>query len=169
MAATRTRLSWRAPLLAGLAALLAAGCGANRADLDPEPELEPEQVAIGYGTRDSRDVTGAVASIDAERDEQPRVVRVEEMLEGRVAGVQVMRTGNGYSVRVRGGSTLIGDGEPLFVVDGVPLSNPIPGQALAGINPADVARIDVLKDAGAAAIYGSKGGNGVILITTRRQ
>jgi TonB-dependent SusC/RagA subfamily outer membrane receptor len=167
MAATRSRFSWSAPLLAGLAALTAAGCGGNRAELDPEPESE--QVAVGYGTRDSRDLTGAVGSIDAERDEQPRVTRVEEMLEGRLAGVQVVRTGNGYSVRVRGGSTVIGNGEPLFVIDGVPLSNPIPGQALAGINPADVARIDVLKDAGAAAIYGSKGGNGVILITTRRQ
>lgn len=169
MGATGTRFSWSAPLLAGLAALAAAGCGANRADLHPAPEPESEQVAVGYGTRDSRDITGAVSSIDAERDGQPRVVRVEEMLAGRVAGVQVVRTGNGYSVRVRGASTLIGDGEPLFVVDGVPLSNPIPGQALAGLNPADVARIDVLKDAGAAAIYGSKGGNGVILITMRRQ
>lgn len=167
MAATRTRFSWSAPLLAGFAALVAAGCGGNRTELDPQPESE--RVAIGYGTQDSRDLTGAVGSIDAERDEQPRVTRVEEMLEGRLAGVQVTRTGNGYSVRVRGGSTLIGDGEPLFVIDGVPLSNPIPGQALAGINPADVARIDVLKDAGAAAIYGSKAGNGVILITTRRQ
>jgi TonB-dependent SusC/RagA subfamily outer membrane receptor len=167
MAATGHRFSWSTTLLAGFAVVLsAAGCAANRAGTDPEPE----QVPIGYGTQDARYLTGAVASVDAERTEQPRVARVEEMLQGRLAGVQVTRTGNGgYSVRVRGGATLLGDGEPLFVIDGVPLHNVLPGHALSGINPADVARIDVLKDAGSAAIYGSKAANGVILITTRRQ
>lgn len=165
MAATGHGRSWSAPLLAGLAALAAAGCGAH-----PEYAPEPERVAVGYGTQDARYLTGAIASIDAEGQSQPRVNRVEEMLQGRLAGVQVLRTaGGGYSVRVRGASTLMGDSEPLFVIDGVPLHNVIPGHALAGINPADVARIDVLKDAGSAAIYGSKAANGVILITTRRQ
>jgi TonB-dependent SusC/RagA subfamily outer membrane receptor len=71
-------------------------------------------------------------------------------------------------VRVRGGGGVLGDGEPLFVVDGVPLRALGPGGALDGIVPEDVARIDVLKDAASAAIYGSRGANGVILITTRR-
>lgn len=166
MAATGPRFPWSAPLLAGLAALAAAGCGGHRLDAAPQPE----RVAVGYGTQDPRYITGAVASINAERTDHPPVARVEEMFQGRLAGVQVMRTGNGgFSVRIRGGATLLGDGEPLYVIDGVPLHNPIPGHALSGINPADVARIDVLKDAGSAAIYGSKAANGVILITTRRQ
>ena len=150
---------------AALAALL-AGCGAN----PPPPGAPPaDAVEVGYGTLPRSGLTGAVTSISTEQLDQRRVTRVEELIQGRVAGVQVHRTpGGGFSVRIRGASTILGDGEPLYVVDGVPLRSMGPGGALDGISPADVARIDVLKDGASAAIYGVQGANGVILITTRR-
>jgi TonB-dependent SusC/RagA subfamily outer membrane receptor len=158
-------LSRRALLLAG-AALLAAGCGPGRAA--PEGP-EPDRVQVGYGEQDRRMLTGAVASVDTENERHPRVTRVEELFQGRLPGVQVSRSpGGGYSVRVRGSGTLMSSGEPLYVIDGVPIHTTVPGHALDGINPADVARIDVLKDAGSGAIYGANAANGVILITTRR-
>jgi TonB-dependent SusC/RagA subfamily outer membrane receptor len=76
--------------------------------------------------------------------------------------------GGGYSIRIRGASSFYGGGEPLFVIDGVPMLSTRPGHELDGINPSDIERIDVLKDAGSAAVYGSRATNGVILITTRR-
>jgi TonB-dependent SusC/RagA subfamily outer membrane receptor len=118
------------------------------------------------------DVTGAVASLSEEELDGMRVTRVEELLMGRIPGVQVIRTGGGeFSVRVRGAKSFGfgGTEEPLYVIDGMPLVNSGLRAALMGIAPQDIARIDVLKDAGATAAYGSKGANGVILITTRRQ
>ncbi len=99
-----------------------------------------------------------------------RVARVEQLLQGRIAGVQVVRTASGsYSVRIRGAGASFGSGEPLYVVDGTPLSRTATlSDALAGISPAEIARIDVLKDAGSTAIYGVQGGNGVVLIKTKR-
>jgi TonB-dependent SusC/RagA subfamily outer membrane receptor len=168
MAATGHRVSWSALLHAGAVALVAAGCAGTAPALAPDGPA-PERVEVGYGTQDPRTITGAVASLNVENQSHPRVTRVEELFQGRLPGVQVVQMGGGYSVRIRGATTLMGDGEPLYVIDGVPLSNVMPGRALDGINPADVARIDVLKDAGSAAIYGSKAANGVILITTRRR
>jgi TonB-dependent SusC/RagA subfamily outer membrane receptor len=163
MAATARRARWSTLLYGGLAALLAA-CGGN-----PPPAPDPDVVELGYGSRHTRDVTGAVGSVSSRRMGNVRVSRVEEMMQGRIAGVTVTRNGTGgYAVRVRGAGGFLHDGEPLFVLDGVPLTASRPGHALDGINPADVERIDVLKDAGSAAIYGTRGANGVILITTRR-
>lgn len=150
-----------------LAALLAAGCAGNPPPVAPGPEAA--EVEVGYGTQKAEDVTGSVASLSGDRLRSRRVTRVEEMFQGRLAGVAVTRLpGGGYSVRIRGASSLAGGGDPLFVLDGVPLLGSRPGHELDGINPADVERIDVLKDAGSAAIYGSRAANGVILITTRR-
>ncbi|HEX2211641.1 MAG TPA: TonB-dependent receptor plug domain-containing protein [Longimicrobium sp.] len=164
MARTRPSVRRAALLPAGIALLLAAACGPP---VNTGPQ--PERVEIGYGTQDPRDVTGAVSSLSGERLRSHRASRVEEMFQGRMAGVVVTRMpGGGYSVRIRGASNVIGNGEPLFVIDGVPLLSTRPGHELDGINPADVERIDVLKDAGSAAIYGSRAANGVILITTRR-
>jgi TonB-dependent starch-binding outer membrane protein SusC len=133
------------------------------------PAVDPEnEVRIGYDTQDRADLTGSVGSITAEEIAGQKVTRVEEMIEGRFAGVHVVRTRNGgMTLRIRGVSTLIGDSEPLFVIDGMPVHS-APGTALIGINPSDIARIDILKDAGATAIYGSRGANGVVLITTKR-
>ena len=99
-----------------------------------------------------------------------RVARVEEMLLGRVAGVQVVRTADGdFTVRVRGAHSFNGNDEPLLVVDGMQIPARGLRRALSGIAPQDVARIEVLKDAGATAAYGSLGANGVIVITTKRR
>ncbi len=112
-------------------------------------------------------MTGSVGSVDLGRPGARNYAHIEEMLQGSVPGVTVRRLpGGGFSVRVRGTSTFYGNGEPLYVVDGVQMP---PGpNAVRGINPRDVARIEVLKDASAAAIYGLRAANGVIVITTRK-
>jgi TonB-dependent starch-binding outer membrane protein SusC len=87
---------------------------------------------------------------------------------GRVAGVHVARTADGLSIRIRGASTVLGDPEPLIVLDGQPLPQGSGARELALVNPADVARVEVLKDGGSTAFYGVRGANGVLLITTKR-
>jgi TonB-dependent SusC/RagA subfamily outer membrane receptor len=95
------------------------------------------------------------------------VVRVEELLVGRFPGVEVWRVPGGLSVRIRGATTVMGSNEPLYVVDGMTI-DPGPGGALVGLNPSDIASIEVLKDAGSTAMYGVRGANGVIVIKTKR-
>lgn len=92
---------------------------------------------------------------------------VEELFAGRFPGVQVFSSPGGIKVRIRGASTVIGNEDPLYVVDGM-IIQPGPGGALTGINPQDIQKIEVLKDIGSTAIYGVQGANGVILITTKR-
>jgi TonB-dependent starch-binding outer membrane protein SusC len=95
---------------------------------------------------------------------------IEELIQGRAPGVQVIRRSDGtYSLRIRGTSSPSSSNEPLIVIDGSPSADQRAGRALAGINPQDVQRIDVLKDAASTAYYGMRGGNGVILITTRQE
>lgn len=125
-----------------------------------------EVVVVGYGTQKRIAVTGAIAKItDAQINERP-ITRVEQALQGQIAGVAVRSTsgspGSDLQIAVRGAASISGIATPLYIVDGVPLDN------LSGINPADIASIDVLKDASSAAIYGSRGSNGVILVTTKR-
>lgn len=169
MAATRNPIPRTTLLHAALAALVTAGCAVTPPAGTPEPEQAEDRIEVGYGTLPARNVTSAVTRLETNRPGDVRVARVEELIQGRVAGVQVLRTANGgYSVRIRGTATMMGDGEPLYVVDGTPLSSGMPGQALIGINPSDIANIVVLKDAAASSIYGSQAANGVILITTRR-
>lgn len=172
MAATRTSIRRNPFLPAAFAALVAAGCAVHAPSGEPGPEAETatDEVDIGYGTLKTRDLTSSVGRVETNRTGDARAASVEELIQGRVAGVQVVRGSNGgYSVRVRGNATLMGSGEPLYVLDGTPLVNTMPGSALTGINPADVTSITVLKDASAAAIYGSQASNGVILISTRRR
>ena len=175
---TRNRMAGETTPLWVLGLSLAAACThATHATPREPPDrrmavaAELDSVAVGYGSQLRRDVTGAVGSVVATRDGGPRVARVEELLSGRVPGVDVLRLPNGeYSVRVRGAAMGLSGGEPLFVVDGMPLPFGASAQRLlAGINPGDVARIDVLKDAGSTAIFGARGVNGVIVITTRRR
>jgi TonB-dependent SusC/RagA subfamily outer membrane receptor len=148
----------------GLALLIGCGGGAGRRDA---PEPDEGGVAVGYGTNAPERVAGSVASLSPE-DADARVARVVDMLEGHVAGLTVIRLPNGeISLRIRGEHSTAGENEPLLVIDGVPVRGAI-GAALAGLAPRDIARIDVLKDAGSPAIYGMRGANGVILITTRR-
>ena len=151
--------------LAGLMLMGATACGGQR----PAPELDPlDRVAIGYDRVRPEDVTGSVSSLTAADLETRHVGRVEELIRDHMPGVTVTRKANGdYSFRIRGTRSLIGGNDPLLVIDGIPVSASSMATAIAGIAPNDVRRIDVLKDAGSTAAYGSRGANGVILITTR--
>jgi len=146
----------------GLALLVACGRAPNR----QSPAPKDREVSVGYGTESTQQVTGSIASLRPEETDAG-VTPVVQMLE-RVPGLTVTHLPNGeVSLRIRGARSLRSDNEPLLVIDGVPAQGAI-GAALAGLLPRDIARIDVLKDAGSTAIYGSRGANGVILITTKR-
>ncbi|MBW3629014.1 MAG: TonB-dependent receptor, partial [Gemmatimonadetes bacterium] len=140
-------------------------------------------VAVGYGTARRRDVTGAVASVDVDQIKTGVTASVAQVLQGHVPGVQITQAsaepGGGVSVRIRGSGSINADNEPLYVIDGLPISNvaatpgaPVfntrPRNPLNALSPDDIESIEVLKDASATAIYGSRGANGVILITTKR-
>ncbi len=126
-----------------------------------------EVVSIGYGTTRRRDLTGAVSSVSAEDIARVPVTNVTQALAGKVAGLTVTQSDGSpdasISIRVRGGLSITQDNEPLYVIDGFPNED-----GLAGLDPSDIASIEVLKDASATAIYGARGGNGVILITTKQ-
>jgi len=149
-------------------------------ELVPSSEDLEEVVVVGYGTQKRRDLTGAVASLPENLLRQP-VSSLDQTLKGGVSGVQVTQTsgqpGGGVSIRIRGGASIQGGNEPLYVIDGFPVYNQTestgvgsgtPVNPLASINPADIESIEVLKDAAATAIYGSRGANGVILVTTKK-
>ncbi len=139
-----------------------------------------EVVVVGYGTARKRDITSAVASFKANNLEERPISRIDQALVGQMAGVQVKQTtgslGRGFSISVRGTGSLSAGNEPLYVIDGFPLAtaqmngsgNFANGNPLDNINPNDIESIQVLKDASAAAIYGSRAANGVVLITTRQ-
>ncbi len=133
-------------------------------ELRPKTRDLDEIVVIGYGQKSRRDLTGAVSSVDVDNLEKAPITRVENALQGQVAGVQVSqysgRPGSALSIRIRGATSISAGNEPLYVVDGILVLS------LEGINPADIASIEVLKDASAAAIYGARAANGVVLVTT---
>ena len=144
-----------------------------------------EIVVIGYGTQEARDATGSVASVKSEDFNGGVIASPEQLIQGKAAGVQITQAsgepGSGINIRIRGTSSVRSGNNPLFVVDGVPLAGDdvSGGGADAGfgtasarnplnfLNPNDIASIDILKDASATAIYGSRGANGVVLITTK--
>ncbi|MCD0472358.1 TonB-dependent receptor [Flavobacterium sp. JAS] len=125
-----------------------------------------EVVVVGYGKVKRKDVTGAIGSVSGEEISQVPVTNVIEALKGRIAGLVVSSSSGAQdseiSVRIRGGISITQDNSPLYIVDGFPMEN-----GFVGINPNDVKSVDVLKDASATAIYGSRGANGVIIITTK--
>jgi len=138
--------------------------------LTPDSKNLNEVVVIGYGTQKRRDVTGSVASMSGTAIKEVPVANIQQALQGRLAGVEVQSTGTrpgaNAQIRIRGERSIKGLNDPLVVVDGIPFSDN--GGGLNDINPDDIATIDVLKDASATAIYGSRGANGVILITSKR-
>ena len=149
--------------------------------LTPDILSLEEIVVVGYGTQIKKDITGSVASIKSRDIENMVVTSADALLQGKAAGVQVVQNsgapGGEIFVRVRGSSSLRADTRPLYVIDGVPMNNntnanlEAGGQqlsALADINPSDIESIEILKDAAATAIYGARGSNGVVLITTKR-
>lgn len=131
-------------------------------------------VVVGYGTQSKKDVTGSVKSIKAEAFNRGIINSPEQLLQGKVAGVNVTSAsgepGGAMNITIRGPGSLRAQSTPLFVVDGVALDNNGTGggNALSFLNPQDIESIDVLKDASATAIYGSRGSNGVVLVTTRK-
>ncbi|HEX2779202.1 MAG TPA: TonB-dependent receptor plug domain-containing protein [Gemmatimonadaceae bacterium] len=151
-------------------AIAAGGAACHRSQPAREPvprDPAPREVDIGYGTADRSSVTGAIASVDGADTRRINARSVAEMLQDRFPGVEVLPQPNGnVSIRIRGRRSFLASSEPLFVVDGTPLHNV--GGTLQDINPQDIERIDILKDAGSTAVYGSRGANGVVLITTRR-
>ena len=136
--------------------------------LDDALQLD-QVVVIGYGSVKKSDVTGSVTSVKTEALKEIPANSVEGLLQGRAAGLQVINSsqdpGAGATVRIRGGSSLRGSNAPLVVVDGFPLGD---AGDLKQINPSDIVNMEILKDASASAIYGSRGANGVIMITTKR-
>ena len=134
-----------------------------------------EVVAIGYGKQEKKDITGAVSSVKAENFNKGVVNSPGQLLQGKVSGVNITSSsgapGSGQRIIIRGQGSIREDSGPLFVVDGFPIGLAGTGSGsspLNFINPADIESMDVLKDASATAIYGSRGANGVILITTKR-
>ncbi len=126
-----------------------------------------EVVVVGYGTMRKSDLTGSVAQIKSEDIQAVPVYNMEQALKGRAAGVQVTQNsgqpGGRIEVRVRGGNSMIGNNQPLYVVDGFPVTG-----GINFLNPADIESIDILKDASATAIYGARGANGVVIITSKK-
>ena len=123
-------------------------------------------VVVGYGTQKRKDLTGSVSSVGIKEIKDLAVTRVDQALSGRVAGVQVKlsdgKPGSSPQIRIRGVGSISAGVDPLFVVDGFPTDN------IQSLNPNDIETLDILKDASATAIYGSRGSNGVIIITTKR-
>jgi TonB-linked SusC/RagA family outer membrane protein len=162
-------------------------------DLTLSPDLQSleEIVVIGYGTQERKDLTGSVSTLDASEVRDMNIASPDQMLQGRLAGVNVKQAssapGGLTSVRIRGSNSFLGSNEPLYVIDGIPIFNDAqelttyggpgttggdqrinPENPLVFLNPADIESINVLKDASATAIYGARGSNGVIIITTKR-
>jgi len=155
-----------------------------------------EVVAVGYGSQRKKDLTGSISSVKADEIMLPSISSFDQMLQGKVAGVQISQTsgspGGDVNVLIRGVSSITGGNQPLYIVDGYPIGSGGGGSnmtkfsqntytssgmasntqnrinPLASINPSDIESIEVLKDASATAIYGSRGANGVIIITTKR-
>jgi TonB-dependent starch-binding outer membrane protein SusC len=146
-----------------------------------------QMVVVGYGTQRRSDLTGSVSSVTPNVEETP-VLSLEQSLQGAVPGLAVTQAssapGGALSIRIRGGSSVTGNNEPLYVVDGFPIENDpdaqnpsdgardsnsptVPSNPLAALNPNDIESIEVLKDASATSIYGARGANGVIIITTK--
>ncbi|MCY1722079.1 TonB-dependent receptor [Prolixibacteraceae bacterium Z1-6] len=144
-----------------------------------------EVVAIGYGVVKKSDLTGSVSSLNEEDMNAGAVSSVDELIQGRTPGVQVIQSsaepGGGMAIRIRGAGSINASSSPLYVIDGLPIDNgqvtagsgaDMPGSRaprnpLSSINPADIESIEILKDASATAIYGARGANGVILVTTK--
>jgi TonB-dependent starch-binding outer membrane protein SusC len=163
-------MSLKGRTMLGAAALLAlTQCGGRGL---PEAGPKPGEVETGYGAQAKEKVTGAVSSVTDSNVSAARPLRLQDLLRGKIAGLEVVTRRDGSEVlRIRGGNTsLMGaqDQDPLVVVDGVPIAQEALASALAGLTPEDIRQVDVLKDVASTSIYGSRGAAGVILITTRR-
>ncbi|MFL5562075.1 MAG: SusC/RagA family TonB-linked outer membrane protein [Gemmatimonadaceae bacterium] len=152
----------------------------------PQATVLGEVVSVGYGTQKQRDIAGSVSVVTTEALERAPVTSVDQVLQGTSPGVQVTTAssepGGALSIRIRGTASITGSSEPLYVIDGFPIENDIEGSSvgnggrtrttppnpLVTLNPSDIASISILKDASATAIYGARGANGVVIITTKQ-
>lgn len=139
--------------------------------LEEDAAMLDEVVVTGYGTQRKRDVTGSISTVSAEKIGKIPVASGAQAMQGQVAGVDVQSTGGrpgaAPTIKIRGRRSISASNDPLFVIDGIPQSSVGTG-ALADINPQDIESMEVLKDAAATAIYGARGANGVVIITTKR-
>ncbi|WP_235941826.1 SusC/RagA family TonB-linked outer membrane protein [Cyclobacterium roseum] len=149
--------------------------------MEDQSSLE-EVVVVGYGTQKKSDLTGSISSIKGDAVKEFPITSIDQAIQGRAAGVQVTQAsaapGGGVSVRIRGSNSINSGSEPLYVIDGFPIypdnsaygvgGSRQPSNVMATINPNDIESIEILKDASATSIYGSRGSNGVVLITTKR-
>ncbi len=149
-------------------------------ELAPAVTEMDEVVVVGYGSRSKKNLTSSVAKVDSEEMNKVTEMSIDDALSGQVSGLNVTQNsgapGSGTSVRIRGATTVSGSNQPLYVIDGVPVVSETvttdsyggqQGSALSNINPNDIESVDVLKDAAAAAVYGARASNGVVLITTK--
>jgi TonB-linked SusC/RagA family outer membrane protein len=137
--------------------------------LESDTKTLEEVVVVGYGTVKKSDLTGAIASVSAEKLKERAVTNFGEALIGQIAGVQIQQIngapgGEGLSIRIRGTGSITQSSDPLYVVDGYPME----GGAFRLLNPSDIESMQVLKDASSTAIYGSRGANGVVIINTKK-
>lgn len=159
----------------------------NQVNIQLQPDTEQdldEVVVIGYGTARKKDLTGAMVTIQEKNFNKGIMTSPDQLIQGKTPGVMVLNNtgqpGGAATVRIRGNSSIRASNNPLFVLDGVPMSgnSPLPegrggfssdrGNPLTYLNPTDIASMDILKDASATAIYGSRGANGVVIITTKK-
>ena len=150
----------------------------SRSKIDISMELDvtslQEVVVIGYGEVAKRDLTGAVSTISKDVVSKTQATTIEQVLQGRAAGVNIISNdgspGGGITINIRGNGSLTAGSQPLFVVDGIqiPPSDDPDNNPLRDINPDDIENVQILKDASATSIYGSQGGNGVVIVTTKR-
>jgi TonB-dependent SusC/RagA subfamily outer membrane receptor len=145
--------------------VLGGGCHRQPAGTAPSPTAS-DSIDVGYGTQAKRNVTGAISQMDSGAT-RGKAVTMADLLSGRDPALEVTRLPNGgISLRIRGGRSMLASNEPLVVIDGIPQR--MDNAVLQDIDPRDVATISVLKDAGSLAAYGSRGSNGVLLITTKK-
>lgn len=144
-----------------------AGKSSLKITLKEDSKALEEVVVIGYGSARKSDVTGSIASVGGEKLREMPATNITYALQNRVAGVDMSQTssapGASMQIRIRGTRSLNASNDPLVVLDGIPFMG-----NLSDINPGDIKSMDILKDASSTAIYGSRGANGVILITTQR-
>lgn len=141
----------------------------NRSSVDLQMQIDSqtlkEVVVVGYGTQEKKDVTGSISSLKGVEFQNLPVASASQALQGRLSGVNIIRSGgapgNTGSIRIRGIGT-VNDSDPLIVIDGVPATN------INDVNPNDIESVEVLKDASASAIYGTRAANGVVIVTTKR-
>lgn len=149
-----------------VAEIPASGVQPLTVKLTAETNSLNDVVVIGYGTKKKSDLTGSLATLSSEEITKTKAPNAQEAMQGRLPGVDIKRSsgkpGADMTVEIRGVNSIYGNTQPLYVVDGIPVAN------INDINPADIERMDVLKDASSTAIFGSRGANGVVIVTTKK-